>query len=213
MAIKKGDFIELNYTGKLTSGEIFDTTDETVAKEAGIFNQQTRYGPAVIVVGEGHVIPGLDRNLEGKEAGKFHFDIKDVDAFGKKTASKMNLVPAKFFKKDNIKPFPGLQVNIDNQMGTVRSVSGGRIIVDFNHPLASQDVQYDVEILRTIDDLAQKVESFFKLIGMRAEKVEAKGDDVTVTTKTLLPEQFTTPFAEDIKRLTGAKNITFEAQG
>jgi FKBP-type peptidyl-prolyl cis-trans isomerase 2 len=213
MTIKKGDFIEINYTGKLTTGDVFDTTDQAVATEAGIYNPKTKYGPAVIVVGEGHVIAGLDRNLEGKEKGTYHFDVPDVDAFGKKSAAKMKLIPAKFFKKDNVRPFPGLQVNIDNEMGIVRSVSGGRIIVDFNHPLASKDVQYDVEILRVIDDLAEKVQSFFKLIGIAVDDVKATGDAVAITTKTLLPEQFTTPFAEDIKRLTGAKNVTFEASG
>jgi FKBP-type peptidyl-prolyl cis-trans isomerase SlyD len=213
MAIKKGDFIEINYTGKLSTGEVFDTTEQAVATEAGIFNQQTKYGPAVIVVGEKHVISGLDRNLEGKEKGSYHFDVPAEDAFGKKSAAKMKLIPAKFFKKDNVRPFPGLQVNIDNEMGIVRSVSGGRIIVDFNHPLASKDVQYDVEIVCVIEDLAQKVQSFFKLIGVPVGDVTATGDSVTITTKTLLPEQFTTPFADDIKRLTGAKDVTFEATG
>lgn len=211
MAIKKGDFIEINYTGMLSDGELFDTTDEAKAKEAGIHNPKTSYGPAVVVVGEGHVIPGLDRNFEGTTPGTYHFDVNDVDAFGKKSASKMKLVPAKFFKKDNIRPFPGLQVNIDNEMGIIRSVSGGRIIVDFNHPLASKNVAYDVEIIRIVDDLAEKVKAFLKLIGMKADDIVVEGEDVTLVTKQPLPEQLTVPFSEDIKRLTGAKNVSFKS--
>ncbi|MCA9478691.1 MAG: FKBP-type peptidyl-prolyl cis-trans isomerase [Nanoarchaeota archaeon] len=143
--IKKGDFVRLNYTGS-ADGHVYDTTVEATAKKEEIYSPKTKYGPVVVVIGERHLIKGLDEGLVGKEAGKHSFDIKDVDAFGKKDAKKLQLVPMKLFAKENIRPFAGLQVNIDDTMGIVRSVSGGRVIVDFNHPLSSKDVHYDVEV-------------------------------------------------------------------
>lgn len=212
MTIKKGDFIEIDYTGRLADGakECFDTTNADIAKKEDVFSEKTAYEPVIIVVGERHVLPGLDANLEGKDIGKYTFVIKDVDAFGKKSAQKLRLVPAKLFSKENIKPFPGLQVNIDNEMGIVRNVSGGRIIVDFNHPLASKDVEYEVEVKRVLTDSKEKIESLFKMIGIKADTINVEGNNATIFTKVLLPEQLTSPLVEDLKRLTDLKEISFE---
>lgn len=212
MAIKKGDFVEIDYTARLADGakECFDTTSADVAKKEDIHSQKTVYEPVIVVVGEGHVIKGLDANLEGKEVGKYTFVIKDIDAFGKKSAQLLKLVPAKLFSKENIRPYPGLQVNVDNEMGVIRSVSGGRIIVDFNHPLSSKDVEYEVEVKRIVEDTKEKIESLFKMIGIMADNIKVDGDNATILTKVMLPEQLTSPLVEDLKRLTNLKNITFE---
>lgn len=212
MSIKKGDFVEIDYTGRLADGakECFDSTIESVAKKENIHDKKTKYESVVVIVGEGHVIPGLDKNLEGKEVGKYTFIIKDVDAFGKKSAKLLRLVPSKLFTKEQIRPFPGLQVNIDNEMGVIRSVSGGRIIVDFNHPLSSKDVEYEVEVKRILTDNKEKIERIFKMIGIKADEIKVEGDNATIVTKVMLPEQLTSPLVEDLKRLTNLKNITFE---
>ena len=166
-------------------------------------------GPVVVVIGERHLIKGLDEGLVGKEAGKHSFDIKDVDAFGKKDAKKLQLVPMKLFAKENIRPFAGLQVNIDDTMGIVRSVSGGRVIVDFNHPLSSKDVHYDVEVEGIITDKKEQVQAFFDIMGAKVESISVEGDKAIITTQAPLPEPFTKPLGEDISRLTGIKTIEF----
>ena len=79
MAIQKGDFIKLNYTGKFEDGRVFDTTDEDLAKKEDIFNPRGLYGGDVVIVGAGHTIEGLDEDLEGKEVGyrdHFHYKTK-----------------------------------------------------------------------------------------------------------------------------------------
>ena len=85
-------------------GHAFDSTDAQIAKKEGIFSPKTTYGPVTVVVGERHLIKGLDDALVGKEAGKHSFDIADVDAFGKKDAKKLQLVPKKVFTKEQINP-------------------------------------------------------------------------------------------------------------
>ena len=76
MAIKKGDFIEIEYTGRLKEeGFVFDTTDEKIAKEHDLYNSKAAYGPLTICVGEHHVIHGLDEALIGKEKGSYEFII------------------------------------------------------------------------------------------------------------------------------------------
>jgi len=73
----------------------------------------------------------------------------------------IQLISTSKFRKANINPMPGLQVNIDEQMGVIRTVSGGRILVDFNHPLSGKDVIYKVNIISKIDDTVKKVSSLF----------------------------------------------------
>ncbi|MCF7798268.1 peptidylprolyl isomerase [Candidatus Woesearchaeota archaeon] len=213
MAIKEGDFIKINYTGKINDSDkaVFDTTDIAVAKQEEIYSPKTKYGPAVIVVGEGQVLPGIDKQLIGKEPGTYTFEIPDVDAFGKKDAKLMKLLSNKIFVKEGIRPQPGLQVNIDNQMGFIRSVSGGRVVVDFNHPLASKDLIYDVEVIKIITDKKEQTQAFFDAMGLPVDKITATEKEVIITTKQLLPPEFAKPLTEDIKRLIKVDAVTFEA--
>lgn len=212
MAIKEGDFIEIEYTGKLNDSTkaIFDTTDVETAKKANLFSQKTKYGPMTIVVGEGQVIPGLDKALIGKETGSFSAEIADIDAFGKKSTSNIQMVPAKVFIKENIRPFVGLQVNVDGRIGTIRTVSGGRVMVDFNHPLSSKDVIYDVDVKRIITDKKEQITAFFNLMGFPVENIEANEDLATITIGTPLPENLTIPLTADIQRLTKVKSVEFK---
>ncbi len=66
MTIETGDFIRINYTGRLEDGTVFDTTYEEVAKEHGIYDENARYESYVIVVGKGHVVEGLDEDIDRK---------------------------------------------------------------------------------------------------------------------------------------------------
>ena len=162
MKLKKRDFIEIEYTGKLEDGTIFDTTDEKVAKDAGLHRENATFGPAVICLGENHVLKGIEDTIIGKEPGKFEVNLTPEQAFGKKNPKLLKLLPMKVFRKENITPFPGLEVNVDNMYGVVRTVSGGRIIVDFNHPLAGRNLNYEVKVSKIIKDTLEKAKSIFK---------------------------------------------------
>ena len=143
--IKKGDFIELDFTAKLTSNDmVYDTTLEQVAKDNNIYSKDYTYNPLIVTVGEGHLLKGLDEFVEGKELGEYHVKIPAEKAFGKKDAKLLRLISLGEFKKHNIQAMPGLEVELDGQRVIIRTVNGGRVIVDFNHPLSSQEVNYDV---------------------------------------------------------------------
>ena len=51
-------------------------------------------------------------------------------------------------------------MNFDGRVGKVLSVSGGRVLIDFNHPLAGKDLVYEIDIKRKIDDLNEKINGF-----------------------------------------------------
>lgn len=186
MVIKEKDFIEIEYTGKIKDENIiFDTTSEKTAKDNKIFNEQITYKPIIICVGQGQLIKGLDKQLIGKETGKeYTFEIKPEEGFGKKSAKLLKIVPTSVFKKQNIRPVPGLQVNIDRVIGTIRTVTGGRTIVDFNHPLAGRDLVYQVKINKIITEDIKKIESFINLeLGFKPEKIEIKENIAKIVLK------------------------------
>ncbi|HLC89165.1 MAG TPA: peptidylprolyl isomerase [Candidatus Nanoarchaeia archaeon] len=214
--INHHDFIELNYTGKLADGTIFDTTDEKVAKDNKIYDQKMKFGPAIICVGEQQLLPGLDQQLIGKEIGQeYTFKLNAEQAFGKRDIKRMRIMPASAFKEHNMKPYPGLQIDVDGEMGLITRVSGGRIIVNFNHPLAGKDVIYNVNILRKITEQNQQLTAFLNsTLKIPADKiqVEISEEKAAVTIPAQLPEQFTEMIGKKLAELVKLKEVKFSSR-
>ncbi|MBI2546553.1 peptidylprolyl isomerase [Candidatus Woesearchaeota archaeon] len=209
MSIKKGDFVEIEYTGKTQDGFIFDTTSEETARQNNIFNERYTYGPVIICIGEAQVLKGIDKQLEGKSEGSFTADIQADDAFGRKSAKLLRMIPLSAFKKQNIMPHPGLQLNMDGVIGTVKTVQGGRTIVDFNHPLASKDLVYDLKVNRIVTDDVEKIKSYVQLqLSQKGIQVKVEGSEVAVALQFPIPKEYTDKVAAKLKELTG-KEVTF----
>ena len=209
MALKKGDFVELNYTGKLKDGTVYDTTDKAVAEESKLPNSD-KLKPIIVCIGEGFLMKALEEELVGKELGKVTVSLSAENAFGKKDPKKLELVPMRIFKAENIQPVVGLQVTIDDDPGVVRSVSGGRVVVDFNHPLASQDVDYDIELIRIVADVKEKVEAVLKVLQVPFTDLSLEQDTVTVKMSVEVPDSFKKSLEPELERLTGVKKLVFK---
>jgi len=163
MQTNKNDFIEIEFTGK-ANGEIFDTTNKQEAKK---INLQADVKPIIVSVGNQMLLKGFDELLEGKEIGKkYLIKLEPEKAFGKRNPQLIKTIPMKVFKEKNMNPVPGMTLQMDNYIVKILSVSGGRIIVDFNNPLAGKGVEYAFKILRKIDDIKEKINAlqdfFFK---------------------------------------------------
>jgi FKBP-type peptidyl-prolyl cis-trans isomerase SlyD len=154
--VQKNDFIELEFTGKIKdNGEVFDTNSK-VEIEKKKLNFESK--PYVICVGKGMSIKGLDADVEGKEVGKeYSVEFKPEDAFGKRNPGMVRMIPLKIFIEQKIMPQKGMQLNLDGTLVKVISVSGGRVLVDFNNPLAGKVVSYDYKIIKKLEDEKDKV--------------------------------------------------------
>ncbi len=212
--MKEGDFVKISYTGKVKGGEIFDTTDEKTAKEAGIFKKNAGYGPAIVVVGAGHVFEGLDKVLKKMKAGeKKKVTLKPEEAFGKRDAEKKQKLPLKYFKNQNVKPKQGMAVQMGGALGRIESVSGGRVTVDFNHPLAGKNLVYNVKVEEKIKKNEEKVKGLLSLHlrSLEGLEIEAKKTKATIT----VPEGMNLPpavmkaVAQDLKKWTSIKSAEF----
>jgi len=165
MSVEEGDFLRLEYTGKVQeTGEVFDTTDEKVAEEEGIKSENKIYGAIPIIVGAGHVLKGIEEALIGmKEGDEKTVEIPPEEGFGQRDPNLIQLIPMSEFRKQGIKPQVGMGITLENTTGVIRSVSGGRVRVDFNHELAGKNLQYNVKVEKIIADDEEKIRSMISL--------------------------------------------------
>ncbi len=189
--ISKGDFIKISYTAKLEDGTVIDTTDEKIAREYGIYNENTRYGDIYVVVGEGLVVKGLDEDFIGKEVGyKGKVVVPPEKAFGKYDPENKDVYSITKFRE---RPEVGQRVRIGNKIGTVERIIGRRVIVDFNHPLAGKTIIFEYEIKEKLEKPEDKLKALFKIhtgVDVLNVKIEDKKAIVEVTTDSYLNQIF-----------------------
>lgn len=181
MAIKKNDFIEVEFTGNITgTDEIFDTNIEADAKKSGMDLKNIK--PFVLSVGHKMLPTGFDNDLIGKEAGKeYKVDIQPKDAFGKRNPQMVRMIPTKYFIEQKINPVRGMQLALDGQLVKILSSDRGRTLVDFNNPLAGKPVTYTYKINKIVEDQKEKINAMQEFLFRRNFDFDIK--DKTVTFK------------------------------
>jgi FKBP-type peptidyl-prolyl cis-trans isomerase 2 len=156
---KKNDFVEITYTG-MTNGEVFDTNVPEKAKQ---INPNAEATPLMACIGLKMVITGLDEDIENKEIGKeYKVTIPKEKAYGNRDQKLVKLIPKKVFLEHKMNPVPGMSVAMDNQMAKIVSVSGGRVLTDFNHPLAGKELEFTYTINKKLTDLKDKISALQK---------------------------------------------------
>ncbi len=161
MALNKKDFIEIDFTGKVSGGEVFDSTiKKDLEKLHEGHDHPVEAKPFVFSLGEGMFLKSIDDFLIGKDIGKYKIELKSEQAFGKRNPSLVQMVPLKTFRDHQINPVPGSLLNFDGRVGKTLTVSGGRVMIDFNNPLAGKDVVYEIEVKRKITDINEKIRAF-----------------------------------------------------
>jgi FKBP-type peptidyl-prolyl cis-trans isomerase 2 len=165
MVLQNGDFVKINYIGKIKeSGKVFDTTVEQVAKENKIYDEKIQFKAVPIVIGAGHVIKGLDEALIGTEVGeKKIIEIPPVKGYGERDPKLVKVVPLKDFKKQGLTPVPGMRIEAEGRIGKVQSVGAGRVRVDFNYELAGKVLEYEVNVEEKTNKLEEKIRLLLEL--------------------------------------------------
>lgn len=160
MTIENGDFIRINYTGRLEDGMVFDTTDEEVAKEHDIYDENTRYDSFVIIVGKGHVVEGLDEDIVEKEVG-YHgtVEIPPEKGYGEHKTELVKTYPTSKFTETPVK---GMRAVVEGKQGMVVMTIGRRVRIDFNSPMAGKTLIFEYVIEEKIDDDLDKVKSMLQ---------------------------------------------------
>jgi len=212
MKTKEKDFIEMDYVGTIKeTQEIFDLTLEKEAKNLNVYNPKGEYNPLIICLGKKDVVQGLDEQLIGKEINKeYTIEVPSEKAFGKKNPKLMKIVSTNLFRKQKINPVPGLQVNLGTMIGTIRTVTGGRTIIDLNHPLAGKTLIYKITINKIITDDKEKLEGFLKLY-LSLKEVDISLNEGTAAINKEIPKEIVENLEKEIKeRIPTIKHIKFK---
>lgn len=136
--VKANDTVRVHYTGKLTTGEIFDSSLERE--------------PLEFTLGQGMLIPGFESAvIDMKVNEKKTVTIPVTEAYGEKVNELFQKVD-KAQLPEEIKPEVGMGLMAQNQDGTERQlrvaeVNDDHIVVDANHPLAGHDLVFDLEVI------------------------------------------------------------------
>ncbi len=211
--LQRHDFVELEYTGKLTNGTIFDTTNEQVAHNSNLPHHHGSLHSPIVCVGERQVLLGLDQDLEGKEVGKEYTVVLPPElAFGKRDIKNLRIIPMGTFKEHKVQPQPGLQVDVDGERGIVTSIAGGRVVVNFNNPLAGKEIVYTYTVKRKITDAGEKIKAFISsMLGQPSDTVSvAVHDEKAVVTLPLqMPQQFTDMLGKKLTEINVVKAVEF----
>ena len=160
--LQKKDFIEMEFKGKIKeTGKIFDSnSQEELEKMHAGHDHPIEAKPFIYCLGEGMFLEGADKKIIGQEIGKHKIELNAEEAFGNRMKELVQTIPMKIFIQHKINPVKGATMNFDGRVGKVLSVSGGRVLIDFNHPLAGKDLVYEIDIKRKIDDLNEKINGF-----------------------------------------------------
>ena len=136
--IKQGDTVRIHYTGTLLDGNVFDSSEGR--------------DPLEFVVGSGQIIPGLDTAMSGLNVGdKKRVEIACVDAYGPINPAMRQSIPREGIP-DDIPLDPGTQLQMQTPDGqampvTVVDSDDATVTLDANHPLAGQDLIFDIEVV------------------------------------------------------------------
>jgi FKBP-type peptidyl-prolyl cis-trans isomerase SlyD len=116
--------------------------------------------PLAILIGHGNIIPGLEKAMEGREAGEtFSVDVPAAEAYGDRKDGLTQRIPKKHFGNQKLEP--GMQVVLQTNFGpravTIEKVGLTAVDVDLNHPMAGKDLHFDIEIVDVREASAEEV--------------------------------------------------------
>ena len=138
---KIGDTVQVHYTGRLEDGTEFDSSRNC--------------DPLEFTLGEGEVVPGFENAVIGMETGqKKTVTIPAEEAYGLRHEELMASVELTQFPED-AQPEIGQQYEMQRDDGetfvmTVTDISESEVTMDANHPLAGEDLTFDLELVEIV---------------------------------------------------------------
>ena len=147
MKIERGRVVRMHYT-------LRDERGTTIESSGG-------REPLAYLHGFGHVIPGLEKALDGSRAGlKTTVTIAPQDAYGEKDPQAVIRAPREDFP-EGLTLEPGVEVQAETPDGpitfTVVSIEDDEAVLDANHPLAGKTLTFDVEVLEVREGTAEEI--------------------------------------------------------
>ncbi len=136
----------------------------TLTDDAGkVLDSSSGGEPLAYLHGQGNIIPGLEKALDGKQAGdRLNVRVEPAEGYGVRDDSLVQQVPRRSFGgAPNVQP--GMQFHAQSSQGqtrvvTVTRIQGDMVTVDGNHPLAGEVLNFDVEVAEVREPTGEELE-------------------------------------------------------
>lgn len=217
-ALHPGDIVYAEFEGWIAeTNELFDTTNEALAKEKQIYNEKLTYGPSPLVVGKGRLFKGLDEALQKAKVGEeLELTLTPDQAAGPRDPKLVELLPIREFQKQDINPAVGMEVTVKNRTGTITAVTAGRVRVDFNNRLAGRNLRYKLKVASKPENPEEIVQAILKLnygteegfgISFEGKRATLKLPDVCKYDQKWLLTKYRV--VSDLRECAGAETVEF----
>ncbi|MBX0326033.1 FKBP-type peptidyl-prolyl cis-trans isomerase [Halomicroarcula sp. F13] len=152
MTITDGDVVSLEYTGRLDDGTVFETSRREVAEETGVIEEQPgrEYDPLTVEVGDSDVIDGLEEALYDLEEGTTTtVTIPPASAYGEWSEADVQEISASEFDEmiGDQDAQEGAFIQTQIGLGEIVDIGDEVVTLDFNHQLAGETLEFEIEIL------------------------------------------------------------------
>jgi len=165
MPLKDGDIVTLDYEGR-TEGILFDTTLEKVAKKENALVENRKYAPITVVVGEGRLVPGFEKDLKKAKVGKVtEVKISPEDAYGPRDTKLIETMSVSKFRRTcpDAKGYVGEELNIEGRPAILANVYGSRVRVDFNPGLAGKELVFKYTVKSVLKKPVDVIKALFTM--------------------------------------------------
>ena len=137
----------------------------------------------LIILNSGQMIPRLESALsQMKEGQEIEIPLAPREAFGERDPSLIRIVPESVFMGQNIRPVPGQVLTLNDAYAKIKTVSSGRVMADFNHPLSGECLTYSLKLEKILSQKKEKIEALARDMGMDAEATE-DGEKISLKVK------------------------------
>lgn len=195
--MEKGDIIKLQFDTYTEDGKLVETTDEKKAKDNGIFDEHSSYKPVITILGSGRLLKDLEDDIQKSNVGEDkEISLPPEKAFGVRDTNSVRVnsyreVERSLIEEDkragrsgkDVYPEIGKMVRIGDKYGKIMTVTAGRVVVDFNHPLAGKTIKYTYKVLEKIEGEDKKIGAIIEInFSKDSDKFKIEtGEEIVIT--------------------------------
>jgi FKBP-type peptidyl-prolyl cis-trans isomerase SlyD len=147
MIITTNSAVYMHYTLRNAEGEVLDSSADSQ--------------PLAYIHGIGFLIPGLEKHMEGKQKGdRFQVSVEPAEGYGEHNEEMVLKAPRANFQGDHLEV--GMEVELDlgeeSAVALVTEISGDDVTLDLNHPLAGEQLFFDIEVVNVREASADELD-------------------------------------------------------
>lgn len=189
--MEKGDIIRIQFDTFTDDGKLVETTDEKKAKDSGIYDEHFSYKPLTTIIGSGKLLKEFEESVEKANVGEEKEVVLPPEkAFGMRDTNDVRVSSYREVERsikqregNEAEPEIGRIVRIGDKYGKIMTITAGRVVIDFNHPMAGKTIKYSYKVIEKIEGDDKKIGAIIEINFPRDSdkfKIEV-GEEIVIT--------------------------------